>query len=131
MAFYGSHPRLRDVPDPTDPVWQWFVLNGPHGERFSWHREVPKARRDVELLAALIEEREGANPGFAARARSVALEALELSDLILVRTGIQVLAVVGTDEDLEGIKQFVRHPNPAVAIDARCCLFERGIKGRS
>jgi hypothetical protein len=131
MALHGSHLRLRDVPDPTDPVWQWFVLNGPHGERFSWHREVPRARRNVELLAKVIEERERANPGFAARARSVALEALELSDVILIRTGIQVLAVVGTDEDMESIKQFAHHSESAVGIDARCCLFERGIKGKS
>ena len=24
--------------DPTDPVWRWFILNGPHGERFRWER---------------------------------------------------------------------------------------------
>jgi hypothetical protein len=128
MALYGRHPRSRDVPDPSDPVWQWFVRNGPHGERFSWHKEVPLAQRDIELLAELIEERERANPGFATRTRSVALEALELNDAILVRTGIQVLAVVGTDEDLEHLKQFVHHPDPTVVIDARCCLFEGGIK---
>jgi len=121
MAQYGSHPSRRWIEDPSDPVWFWFVFNGPHGERFSWPR-------DVDRLREVIQEREGSSPGFIDSARGVALKAIKLPDAAMIRTAIQVLAEVAIDEDLELIKPLSKHRVEAIRVDARCCLFERGIQ---
>jgi hypothetical protein len=122
MTQYGSHPSRRWIEDPSDPVWFWFVFNGPHGERFSWDRHT------VELLRDSVLERETSSPGFAESARAVALKAIKLPDDVMIRTAIQVLCVVGTHEDLELIKPFLKHPTRGIVVDARSCLFERGIQ---
>jgi hypothetical protein len=85
--------------------------------------------RDLDLLRQFISERAAGDSEFRARARRVALRALELNDPVLIRTGIQVLAVVGQDDDLSRIQALLRHSDSNVAKDARCCLFERGLKG--
>ncbi len=129
MSYYGKHPSLKRDTKPVDSnVWHWFVCNGPHGERFSWHKEIAVAPRDIESLREFINERNDADPTFSEKARVVALEALLNSDLILVCTGIQVLAVVGEDRDLERVKELLDSPDDTVAMNARSCLFERGIK---
>lgn len=51
-----------------------------------------------------------------------------MEDTVLVRTGIQVLAALGQADDLVKVPALIDHPDPEVAKDARCCLFERGIK---
>jgi hypothetical protein len=130
MTWYGEHPRLRDAEDPSDPVWQWFILNGPHGDRFAWHKESAVMPRDLDLLSQFILERAEGDSEFPEKARRVALRALELEDPVLVRTGIQVLAILGQADDLARVRQLVDHLDPKVAKDARCCLFERGIKLR-
>jgi hypothetical protein len=84
--------------ESRDPVWFWFVSNGPHGERFSWDRYT------IDLLREFIEEREASSPGFTDSARAVALKAIKLPDVVMIRTAIQILSVIGTDEDLEAIK---------------------------
>ena len=127
MAQYGSHPSRRWIEDPADPVWFWFVFNGPHGERFSWHRDTA-GRSDLDVLRAFIEEREAVSPGFNDSARSVALKAIRLPDVVMIRTAIQVLCVVGTDEDLKVVKPLLKHAIDAIKVDAQCCLFERGIR---
>ena len=127
MALYGAHPPLKLAEDPTDPVWSWFILNGPHGERFQWERygELP---RDIEYLRKFIDERAVSDPMFPQKARLVALKALESNHPVLVRTSIQVLTVLGTEEDMENIKAFLEAEDEEIAKDARCSLFERGIK---
>ncbi len=127
MTHYGKHPPLRDAPHPDDPVWQWFVLNGPHGEAFRWAKDTP-ARRDLELLREFIQQNETSSPGFENRAHAVAREALTLENPVLVRTGIQVLTVIGDEDDLAVIETLLRHPDPRVARDAGAALFERGVK---
>jgi hypothetical protein len=121
MTQYGSHPSRRWIEDPSDPVWFWFVFNGPHGERFSWDRHT------IDLLRDSMNEREVSSPGFIDSARTVALKAMKLPNAAMIRTAIQVLCVAGTVEDLELIKSLLKHPTEEVRVDARCCLFERGI----
>jgi hypothetical protein len=121
MSQYGTHPSRRWIEDPGDPVWFWFVFNGPHGERFEWQRDVPTLRR-------FIEERDASSPGFTDSARSVALKAIQLPDVGMIRTALQVLCVVGTDEDLEVVRPLLQHAVDEVKVDARCCLFERRIR---
>jgi hypothetical protein len=121
MTQYGSHPSRRWIEDPGDPVWFWFVFNGPHGQRFSWDRYT------IDLLRDFIQERDASSPGFVDSARAVALKAIKLPDVVMIRTAIQVLCVVGTDEDLEVIKPLLKHATEEIRVDARCCFFERGI----
>jgi HEAT repeat protein len=116
------------IPEPGDPVWQWFVFNGPHGQKFEWHRSHPRCSRDLDLLRQFIEERSAQIPDFTERARVVALHALALEDDVMVRTAIQVLCVVGTPEDLDLIVPLLRHRSRAVRSDAQACLFERGVR---
>jgi len=122
MTWYGPHSRLRAADNPADPVWRWFILNGPHGERFEWHA-------DLGRLREFISEHSDADAAFLEKARSVALRALELDDPVLVRTGLQVLAVVGREDDLPAIMKLRGNTDEAVAKDARCCLFEHGVRG--
>jgi hypothetical protein len=126
MAQYGSHPSRRWIEDPGDPVWFWFVFNGPHGERFSWHRDIT-GRSSLDVLRDFIEEREASSSGFTDSARSVALKAIKLPDVVMIRTAIQVLCVVGTNEDLKVVKPLLKHTIDEIKVDAQCCLFERGI----
>jgi hypothetical protein len=74
-----------------------------------------------------MDEREAASPGFIDSARTVALKAMKLPDVPMIRTAIQVLCIAGTDEDIELIEPLLKHAAEEVRVDARCCLFERGI----
>jgi hypothetical protein len=49
----------------------------------------------------------------------------------MIRTAIQVLCVVGTDEDMEVIKPLLKHTTDEIKVDAQCCLFERGFRKTS
>ncbi|HEX8235224.1 MAG TPA: hypothetical protein VF600_04655 [Abditibacteriaceae bacterium] len=127
---YGKHPPIRLANDPTDPVWQWFIYNGPHGEQFTWHSELGFTPRGIEYLAQFIDERTEADAEFPAKARAVALQALDMEDVIMQRTAIQVLCVVGSDEDMKRIQLLLERPHADIVKDARACLFERGFKKR-
>jgi hypothetical protein len=127
MTQYGSHPSRRRIEDPSDRVWLWFVFHGPHGERFAWPRE-RGCRSDLDLLREFISEREASSPGFCASARAVALKAITLPDTVMIRTAVQVLCVVGTDEDLKLVEPLFEDGCEAIRVDATCCLFERGVK---
>jgi hypothetical protein len=102
------------------------VFNGPHGETFSWSRE--HGHRDLDLLREFIHAREASSPGFLASARAVALKAITLPDTVMIRTAIQVLCVVGTDDDLKLVAPLMEDSREGIRVDARCCLFERGVK---
>jgi len=127
MALYGTHPPLSLAEDPSDPVWHWFICNGPHGERFMW-KKPSYAESDLYYLKEFIEEREESTDGFYEKARIVALKSLEIDNHIMIRTAIQVLCVVGYDEDLQIVLEFVNYEDELVRKDAKACLFERGIK---
>ena len=127
MAHYGTHPKLTRSTEPIDTsVWHWFVCNGPHGERFTWHRE--HGMRDIDLLAKVIDERETANTGFREKSRLTALESLQGDDPILILTAIQVLTIVGSDEDIRSLKSFLSHADARIPANVRSASFERGIK---
>ena len=129
MSHYGKHPSLHRDTEPVDTaVWHWFVCNGPHGERFSWHKDAPVSKRDIELLAEFIEVREKAGSGFKNNARLTALEAITHTDPVMVLKAIHVLTVIGTDEDLVRVQKLLAHPDQIVCKHARSALFERGVK---
>jgi hypothetical protein len=46
----------------------------------------------------------------------------------MIRTAIQVLCVVGTDDDLKLVAPLMEDSREGIRVDARCCLFERGVK---
>ncbi|MFB9865488.1 hypothetical protein [Rufibacter immobilis] len=127
MALYGTHPPLSLAEDPSDPVWHWFICNGPHGERFTWEKP-SYAESDLHYLENFIDERAETIEKFYERARTVALKSLEIDNHVMIRTAIQVLCVIGQDEDLQLVLEFVNHEDKSVRHDAKACLFERGIK---
>jgi hypothetical protein len=127
VSDYGPHPSRHLIPEPGDPVWQWFVFNGPHGQKFEWHRSHPRSPRDLDLLREFIAERSTQIPDFTERARGVALRALTMRDAVMVRTAIQVLCVVGTAADMDLVVPLLKHRNALIQSDARACLFERGV----
>jgi hypothetical protein len=112
--------------DPNDPVWEWFLLRGPHGATFSWSqtRAAPPGYVGIEHLRRIVAEIASDDPSFPARARQVAQTALASDDPIFVRRGLQVLAVVGGPDDRTRIQSLVEHRVEAIAKDARACLFE-------
>jgi len=132
MTKYGKHESLSLADDPADPVWRWFILNGPHGESFQWvrYKSLPKhLPNDLGYLTKFIEERSLLYPNFKEKARRISRICLQRSNSILIRTAIQVLTVIGTDEDMELVKDFLN--DEAAQNDAKCALFERGIKFRT
>jgi len=129
MSLYGKHEPLSLADKPDDPAWRWFILNGPHGERFKWDRNTPLPKeKDIQFLNKFIEERTESDPEFKSKIRDIALLVLERENAILIRTAIQVLTIVGSDEDMSLIQQFIESDNIDIQNDAKCALFERGIK---
>ena len=112
--------------DPADDVWYWFVTRGPHGPDFTWTqiKSSPPGYVGLTHLEEIVAREEEATPGFLNRAHSVALAALGSSDPDLVRRGLQVLGVVGTAADLESVKLLAASSDPAVAADAKACVFQ-------
>jgi hypothetical protein len=60
--------------------------------------------------------------------RSIALEALKSAEADHVRRGVQVLCVLGTDDDMKRLILLNEHPVIEVVRDVRSCLFERRVK---
>ncbi len=112
--------------DPADPVWQWFIVNGPHGACFTWSqtKKSPPGYNGLEHLQRIILERSEVDPSFASRARQIAEIALSSDDLDLKRRAIQVLAVVGDREHIKNIEPYASHPAATLSKDAKACLFE-------
>lgn len=127
VALYGKHENLKLGGDPSDSAWRWFILNGPHGERFQWTR-FGALPRDIEFLEKFINEREDTDFGFREKIREISLKSLDLDNITLIRTAIQVLTIVGNDDDIKLVAQFVEDENIDIQNDAKCALFERGIK---
>jgi hypothetical protein len=127
MALYGRHESLKLADDPGDLAWMWFILNGPHGERFQWKRygTLPS---DIEMLGQFIDERSADDPEFRKKIRDISVSSLAKSNSVLIRTAIQVLTVVGDEEDMQVVQHFVDSEDLDIKNDAKCALFERGIK---
>lgn len=111
--------------DPSDPVWQWFLLNGPHGPDFTWGqtRSEPRGYVGLEHLQRIVAERETLDPTFPDQVRSVVARALASSEPIFLRRAIQVAAAVSGAADQRCVAPLTAHPEPSVAADARACLF--------
>jgi hypothetical protein len=127
MALYGRHESLKLADDQGDPAWRWFILNGPPGERFQWKRygTLPS---DIEMLEEFIDERGADDSEFRNKIRGISVSLLAKNNSVLIRTAIQVLTVVGNEEDMQLVQHFVDSEDLDVKNDARCALFERGIK---
>ena len=112
--------------DPAATAWQWFVTRGPHGSDFTWAqtKSSPPGYVGLTHLQEIVAREEAASPGFLAQARSVALAALRSSHPDLIRRGLQVLGVVGTGADLESVMPLAASQDPAVAADAKACIFQ-------
>ena len=105
----------------------WLIDRGPHGPSFEWgaSKNKPRGYISLEHLRKSIEEAREKDPSSIKALRQAALELLEAEDPELVRRAIQVLSVVGEDEDLKIIAEFLEDPDPDVRKDAKACLFER------
>lgn len=112
--------------DPADPMWHWLLDRGPHGPSFTWatSRHEPPGVVGIELLRKLIRQFSDEDAEFTTRSREIARCALASSHSELVRRGLQVLAVVGTEEDRESIRRLREHRIEGVARDAKAALFE-------
>jgi hypothetical protein len=53
---------------------------------------------------------------------------LKIDNDVLVRTAIQVLTVLGTDHNINVIKDYTSAENGDIAKDAKWSFFARGIK---
>ena len=124
MTLKENHWRVLAV---EDPVWIWFMKNGPHGSSFKWHQELPRYNA-LNHLREIVAEHQEIDNTFIEKARKAAISALGADDIELIRRGIQVLCVVGTDEDVRSLRSFLEHENPNVVIDTKCCIFERRLK---
>ena len=105
----------------------WFVNNGPHGPHFTWDRD-RTGHCGIEHLRRVVAEQAEHNPVFGEAVRSVALKALLIGEVNLMRRAIQVLCVVGSDDDIASLRQLAQHPSANLRKDLRACLFERGFK---
>jgi hypothetical protein len=111
--------------DPSDEVWRWFILNGPHGPEFSWgqSRVEPAGYVGIEHLERIVAERTTNNPEFPARVRAVIQQSFTSTHRGFLRRAIQVAAVVGDAAELERLMAFANHINDKVAADARASAF--------
>jgi hypothetical protein len=111
--------------DPSDSVWQWFVINGPHGPHFTWGqtRREPAGYVGLEHLREIVTERASADSEFVVNLRDVVRRALASENLQLLRRAIQVAAVVGGAIELERIVGLIKHTDQNVSTDARACLY--------
>ena len=111
--------------DPADPVWQWLLLNGPHGGSFTWRqtRREPPGYVGVEHLQSIVAEKARADQGFLAHARQAVAKALSSSDAAVLCRAIQVAAVVGSAAELERLTSFASHEHVSVAANAKAGAF--------
>lgn len=111
--------------DPTDEVWVWLATRGPHGSSFTWGqtRSTPAGYVGVSHLQDIVSELASSIPGFQERALLAVNAAMhsELPDL--VRSAIQVSAVIGGRRELQLVKDLASSLDTAVASDARACIF--------
>jgi hypothetical protein len=111
--------------DPTDEVWRWFALNGPHGSGFSWGqtRQQPPGYVGVEHLERIVAERLSNDPRFLGRLTAVVDLALSSTHASLLRRAVQVAAIIGGTSMLERVGGLRSHNNDKVAADARASVF--------
>lgn len=111
--------------DPTDQVWHWILLRGPHGPSFTWgqSRTEPAGYVGVEHLQTIVGDMASSDASFLTKVTAVAHMALASSMPSVVRRGIQVLSVVGARPDLTAIVALKGHEDSTVSADARAGEF--------
>jgi hypothetical protein len=111
--------------DAGDPVWQWFILRGPHGPHFTWGqtRKEPSGYVGVEHLQQTVYEKEESDPSFSSRARDVIHKAFSSKNPNFLRRAVQVAAVIGGEAELELVSALTSHEDKSVAADARASAF--------
>jgi len=111
--------------DFSDPVWQWLVLNGPHGSTFTWSQTSKEPPRyvGIEHLQRIVVERAETDSSFSERVKIATRKALLSNDVNLLRRAIQVAAVVGDEAELQQISALISHETEEVAADARASAF--------
>jgi hypothetical protein len=111
--------------DVADDIWRWFVLNGPHGQEFTWSqtRQQPPGYVGIEHLHRIIEEKSNAVANFTDRSKSIiALALTSIEPEFLVRA-VQIAAVIGGESELKKVYELKNHNNELVASHARASLF--------
>jgi hypothetical protein len=111
--------------NPADDVWQWLLLNGPHGPSFTWSqtRRAPPGYVGVEHLQSIVADRGRDDPTFQMRVQAVLDAALSSDDPDVLRRAVQVAAVLGGELELKRVLTFTAHENASLAADARASAF--------
>lgn len=111
--------------DPTEHLWEWIAVYGPHGSAFTWSqsRNEPSGYVGVEHLERIVADREQAEPGLRRRLLSRIVVALSSSEPSLLRRSIQLAAVVGTESEVPCLQTLRSHPDEEVAADAKAATF--------
>lgn len=111
--------------DPAHPVWQWFVLNGPHGPHFTWSRTraEPAGSVGLEHLRRIVAEKQDADSTFLGDVEGIVALALGSERPIFIRRAIQVAAAMDKRDEEARILALTVHPDARVASDARACHF--------
>lgn len=111
--------------DPTDPMWQWLLLRGPHGDAFTWSqtRREPPGYVGITHLESIVAEKVEAEPSFLVHARQVVNQAFSSTHSNVLCRAIQVAAVVGSAVELRHLASFESHEDPAVSANARAAVF--------
>jgi hypothetical protein len=93
MTLKQNHHRVLG----ENPEWHWLMKRGPHGAEFPWDIGTAPGYHALNHLREIVDEHNIEIPGWSERVRLVALDALGFEEEEIVRRGIQVLCVVGTD----------------------------------
>jgi hypothetical protein len=111
--------------DPAHPVWQWFVLNGPHGPHFTWSqtRSEPAGYVGLEHLRRIVAEKQDADSTFLGDVADIVARALSSERPIFIRRAVQVTAAIYKRDEEARILALTAHPDARVASDARACHF--------
>jgi hypothetical protein len=111
-------------------VWSWLLTRGPHGPSFEWGKRprTPNRIRDLNYLRESISAQTSTDPSFPVDLRHAALELLAEENPEFIRRALQVLSVVGLNEDADTLKSFLDHDDALVRKDAQASLFELGEK---
>jgi len=111
--------------NPSDEVWQWLTMRGPHGSAFTWAqtRSSPPGYVGIEHLQRIVGELASSIPSFQERALLVAQAAMASQFPDLLIRGIQVVALLGGEPELSRVKELTTSQDQLVASNAKACVF--------